>query len=154
LEDPRWLWWADQLGMLVWEEPASASRWSAEAVAAFMAQVPVMVERDGNHPSIVIWGLFNEEWGFDWDMASDPAMQAAAVAAYDELAALDRTRPIVENSGWAHVRTDFLDWHCYIDDPATWAAVVADLASGKRTSIPVPLGPDWTVEKALFTTPK
>ncbi|MCU1558948.1 MAG: glycoside hydrolase family 2, partial [Microbacteriaceae bacterium] len=151
-EEPRWLHWADKLGMLVWAEPASTSRFSAEAADNFEAQIPEMVARDGNHPSIVIWGLYNEEWGLDWDIPGDQRKVAAVVHAYDALAALDRSRPIVENSGWAHVKTDLLDWHYYDEKPDSWAANVAALASGERDDFPVPLGPAFVVDKSLFAS--
>ena len=149
-EEPRWLHAADQMGMLVWAEPACPSRFTDEAAAAFEEQIAPMVERDGNHPSIVIWGLYNEEWGLDWDIPGSGDRAAAAVAAYDALAAIDHTRPIVENSGWSHVRTDLVDWHYYEPDPATWARNVADLASGERHDFPVKLGPDFIVDKSLY----
>jgi beta-galactosidase/beta-glucuronidase len=149
-EEPRWLHKADEMGMLVWAEPACPSRFTDEAAAAFEAQIVPMVDRDGNHPSIVIWGLYNEEWGLDWDIPGSRSRAAAAVAAYDALAAIDRTRPIVENSGWSHVRSDLVDWHYYEPDPATWARNVADLASGARHDFPVKLGPDFVVDKSLY----
>lgn len=149
-EEPRWLHAADEMGMLVWAEPACPSRFTAAAAAAFEAQIVPMVERDGNHPSIVIWGLYNEEWGLDWDIPGSSDRAAAAVSAYDALAAIDHTRPIVENSGWSHVKTDLIDWHYYEPDPATWARNVADLASGKRHDFPVKLGPDFVVDKSLY----
>jgi len=149
-EEPRWLHRADQLGVLVWAEPACPSRFSDEAALAFEQQIEPMVRRDGNHPSIVIWGLYNEEWGLDWNIPGSEERAAAAVRAYDLLAAIDHTRPIVENSGWAHVRTDLVDWHYYEPDIATWARNVADLASGKREDFPVRLGPDFVVDKSLY----
>lgn len=149
-EDPLWLHEADVTGMLVWAEPACPSRFSEAAAAAFEAQLPAMVERDGNHPSIVIWGLYNEEWGLDWDIPGSAARAEAAVRAYDLLRALDDTRPIVENSGWAHVKSDLVDWHYYEPDIATWGKVVADLASGARETFPVRLGPDFTVDKSFY----
>lgn len=149
-EEPRWLHAADQLGMLVWAEPACPSRFSDEAAAAFEAQIEPMVERDGNHPSIIIWGLYNEEWGLDWDISGSTERADAAAAAYDALAAIDRTRPIVENSGWAHVRSDLVDWHYYEPDPATWAQNVSDLANGIREDFPVKLGPTFVVDKTLY----
>ncbi|SKC37449.1 glycoside hydrolase family 2 protein [Okibacterium fritillariae] len=151
-EEPRWLHAADEMGMLVWAEPACPSRFTPAAARAFEEQIAPMVERDGNHPSIVIWGLYNEEWGLDWDIPGSPERAAAAVAAYDTLAAIDHTRPIVENSGWSHVKTDLVDWHYYEPDPATWAQSVADLATGVRHDFPVKLGPDFVVDKSLYGT--
>lgn len=151
-EEPRWLHAADEMGILVWAEPACPSRFSAEAATAFEAQIEPMVKRDGNHPSIVIWGLYNEEWGLDWDIPGSRSRAEAAVTAYDTLAAIDHTRPIVENSGWAHVRTDLVDWHYYEPDPAIWARNVAELASGQRHNFPVKLGPDFIVDKSLYGT--
>ena len=150
LEEPRWLHHADRMGMLVWAEPPGPSRFTPESAAAFEAQLAPMVERDGNHPSIVIWGLYNEEWGLDWDIAGSPERAAAAAHAYDAMRALDDTRPIVENSGWSHVRTDLVDWHYYDEDPAAWATNVADLADGTREAFPVKLGPDFVVDKSLY----
>lgn len=149
-EDPIWLHEADVTGMLVWAEPACPSRFSDDAARAFEAQLPAMVERDGNHPSIVIWGLYNEEWGLDWDIPGSPERAHAAERAYDLLRTLDDTRPIVENSGWAHVRTDLVDWHYYEPDIATWKRMVADLASGARETFPVRLGPDFIVDKSFY----
>ena len=149
-EEPRWLHAADRLGMLVWAEPACPSRFSPEAAAAFEEQLAPMVERDGNHPSIIIWGVYNEEWGLDWDIPGSPERAAAAAAGYDRLHELDSTRPIVENSGWAHVRSDLVDWHYYDEDPAAWAANLAAMATGEREDFPVKLGPDFVVDKSFY----
>lgn len=153
LEEPRWLHAADRMGMLVWAEPPAPSRFSPAAADAFEAQLPPMVARDGNHPSIVIWGLYNEEWGLDWDIPGSASRAAAAAHAYDALRAIDDSRPIVENSGWSHVKSDLVDWHYYDEDPAAWAENVAGIAEGTRGDWPVKLGPDYTVDKALAGSP-
>ncbi|WP_236795727.1 glycoside hydrolase family 2 protein [Amycolatopsis sp. GM8] len=149
-EEPRWLDYADRIGMLVWAEPPCPSRFSPAAAAGFEAQLPDLVRRDGNHPSIAIWGLYNEEWGLDWDIPGSPERAAAAAHAYDILRSLDDTRPIVENSGWAHVKTDLVDWHYYDENPRSWAENVAALAEGARETFPVPLQPDLRVDKPLY----
>ncbi|TCC30307.1 glycoside hydrolase family 2 protein [Kribbella speibonae] len=149
LEDPRWLYWADRLGMLVWAEPPSTGRFTPEAVAAFEDVTAGMVARDGNHPSIVIWGGYNEEWGLDWDVPGDPAKQDAVRRAYRIIRDADPTRPIVDNSGWAHVETDLVDWHYYDEDVASWAATVDRLVNTADGSFPVKLGPDLLVHKAI-----
>ncbi|MGW4792031.1 glycoside hydrolase family 2 protein [Nonomuraea sp. NPDC004297] len=153
LEDPRFVHHADVLGMLVWAEPAATGRFSDASVTAFEKQIAPMVERDGNSPAVVIWGLYNEEWGLDWDIPGDPAKQRAAARAYDLLKALDSSRPAVDNSGWTHVKTDLLDWHYYDESAASWGRTVAALLDGRQDDFPVKLGPDFVVRKKLAGSP-
>lgn len=151
-EEPIWLAEADRRGMLVWAEPACPSRFTPASAEAFAAQLDGMVERDGNHPCIVIWGLYNEEWGLDWDIPGSPARADAARTVYDRMKALDDTRLIVENSGWSHVKSDLVDWHYYEPDLGEWARAVGRLASGAQEAFPVRLGPDFVVDKPLYGT--
>lgn len=132
LEDPLWLYYADQLGLLVWAEPPCVGHYSPEAIALFDEQLPLMVERDGNHPAIVLWGIYNEEWGLDWRSAQDREKQEAVARACDLLAACDRSHPIVDDSGWNHVKTDILDWHYYDEDNRRWSEVTAALANNPQ----------------------
>ncbi|MBY8879651.1 glycoside hydrolase family 2 protein [Actinacidiphila acidipaludis] len=150
LEDPLFLHHADRLGMLVWAEPASTGRWSPEAADRFAAQIEPMVRRDGNHPSIVIWGLYNEEWGLDWDVPGDPAKQTSVRQAYGLLKSLDASRPVVDNSGWTHVATDLVDWHIYDETPAGWSAKVRALLVDGARSFPVGLGGGRVVQKRVM----
>ena len=150
LEDPRFLHHADRLGMLVWAEPASTGRFTPEAVARFEAQIAPMVRRDGNHPSIVIWGLYNEEWGLDWDVPGDQAKKDAVRQAFRALKQLDPSRPAVDNSGWTHVETDLVDWHVYDEQPAGWARKVKGLLEGGDDRFPVAIAVDKVVDKLLM----
>ena len=150
LEDPRFLHHADRLGMLVWAEPASTGRFSDAGALAFEEQIEAMVRRDAGHPSIVVWGLYNEEWGLDWDLPGDPAKQDAVRRAVALLRSLDPTRPLVDNSGWAHVDTDLVDWHVYDEQPSGWAAKVRALLASDRPTFPVAIAVDRVVDKALM----
>ncbi len=150
LEDPRFLFHADRLGMLIWAEPTSTGRFSASAVKAFEEQVEPMIRRDAGHPSIVVWGLYNEEWGLDWDVPGDPAKQGAVRHAVALLRSLDVTRPVVDNSGWTHVDTDIVDWHIYDEHPAGWAKKVQALLESERPTFPVAIAVDRVVDKLLM----
>jgi hypothetical protein len=150
LEDPRFLFHADRLGMLVWAEPASTGMFTPGAVALFEAQIEAMVARDGNHPCLVIWGLYNEEWGLDWDVPNDPAKQDALRRAFRLLKELDPTRPAVDNSGWTHVETDIVDWHVYDESPAGWSTKLRALMSGQIDRFPVSIAVGTIVDKQLM----
>jgi hypothetical protein len=152
-ENPRQLYWADRLGVLAWVEPPSVGRYSEDSMAAFMALLAPMAEIYGNHPSVILWGIFNEEWGLDWSTPQDPQRQRTVAAAYDRLRSADRSRPIIDNSGWAHVRTDVVDWHVYTDDPAYWSEVVSGLAGGRTDTLQIGIAPNRVVPRPLHLDP-
>jgi beta-galactosidase/beta-glucuronidase len=153
LEDPRWLHFADLTGMLVWAEPPSTSRYSPESVAAFRQGLESLVERDANHPCIVIWGCFNEEWGLDWQVSDDPERQETVEQAVALVRKLDVSRPVVGNSGWTHVAGDLIDWHYYEGDLGRWAKNVAALVEDETAEIPVALHPETVEMKPLLVRP-
>jgi hypothetical protein len=115
-EDPRYLDAADRLGMLIWAEPANPDRFTPAARAALRRDLLEMVERDVNHPSVVVWGLYNEDWGVP-NLWSDREAQEWVARLRGEVKALDPTRPVCDNSGWAHVVTDLNDYHEYYAAP-------------------------------------
>ncbi len=115
-EDPRYLDACDRLGMLVWEEPANPSAFTPAARAALRRDLLETIERDFNRPSVVIWSLYNEDWGLP-GLWSEPDRHAWLRELYREVKALDPTRPICDNSGWAHVLTDVNDYHEYFSLP-------------------------------------
>lgn len=153
IPDSRWLSKADEMGILVWEEPPGPSRFSNSSYKHFVETVKQMIQMDCHHPSIVVWGLYNEEWGLDWNIPGDQIRRRAATKVYQVAKALDSTRPVVENSGWNHCATDILDWHYYEDSFESWKLNVEQLCSGKRSSFPVRLADDYTVEKLLAIDP-
>ncbi|MHB8683524.1 MAG: glycoside hydrolase family 2 protein [Dehalococcoidia bacterium] len=117
IEDPRYLYWADRLGLLVWEEMPSAYRFTPRAVARLTREWIAAVKRDYSHPCIVAWVPFNESWGVP-DMPSSAAQRDYVRAVYRLTKSLDPTRPVVGNDGWEHVAADILTLHDYETDPA------------------------------------
>ncbi|MBC7545958.1 MAG: glycoside hydrolase family 2 [Candidatus Sericytochromatia bacterium] len=127
VEDPRYLDACDRLGMLIWEEPACYAKDTPQARARFQREVEAMIARDYNHPSIIAWSIYNEEWGLEWRLWQDTEKQAHVEALFDHAKQLDGTRLICDNSGWAHVKTDLNDWHRYFVLPDQQSAWTADL---------------------------
>lgn len=115
-EDPRYLDAADRLGLLIWAEPANPIRFTDAARAALRRDLLAMIERDFNRPSVVIWSLYNEDWGLP-NLWSVPEAQSWLAELYAEVKALDPTRLVCDNSGWAHVVTDLNDYHEYYAVP-------------------------------------
>lgn len=115
IEDPRFLYWADRLGILVWEEMPSAYEFSATASARLVAEWSEVVRRDGSHPSIVVWVPFNESWGVQ-QIAADSRQQDLVRSLYHLTKGLDDTRLVISNDGWEHTRSDLLTIHDYEND--------------------------------------
>lgn len=120
VEDPRFLYWADVLGLLVWEEMPSAYRFTPKAVERMMKEWPEVIKRDASHPCIVVWVPFNESWGVP-DLTATPAHRNYVQALYHLTKALDSTRPVVGNDGWESTATDILAIHDYDNNPAQLA---------------------------------
>lgn len=116
--EPRFLYWADRLGYLVWGEHAS---WGLDittpmGLMRFLPEWLEAVERDFNHPAIVGWCPFNETWDRNGTRQDDEVLAIV----YRTTKALDPTRPVIDTSGNYHVETDIFDIHDYEQDPAVF----------------------------------
>ena len=112
VEDPRFLYWADKMGLLVAAEMANAYLFNEEAVARMTREWIEVVSRDYNHPSIIIWTPVNESWGVP--NLADSRQQAHLKALYYLTKSLDSTRLVVDNDGWEHTEvTDLFAIHDY-----------------------------------------
>ena len=116
IEDPRYLYWADRLGLLVWEEMPSAYRFSPLAISRMVREWAEVIERDYSHPCIIVWVPFNESWGVP-NLTSTQAHRNAVEALYHLTRTLDATRPVIGNDGWEASATDLLGIHDYDDNP-------------------------------------
>jgi hypothetical protein len=117
VEDPRYLYWADRLGLLVWEEMPSAYRFTETSVQRLMKEWMKVLERDVSHPCIVSWVPFNESWGAP-NLPENPAERHYIRSVYHLTKTLDSTRPVIGNDGWESVATDIIGIHDYDADPA------------------------------------
>src|SRR5262249_25481623 len=52
IEDPRYLYWADTLGLVVWEEMPSAYRYTKPSIARLTREWTEVIDRDCSHPCI------------------------------------------------------------------------------------------------------
>ncbi|HTW98496.1 MAG TPA: glycoside hydrolase family 2 TIM barrel-domain containing protein [Acidimicrobiales bacterium] len=112
IEDPLFLYWADRLGLLVWEEMPSPAGFSPAGSERLVREWLEVLRRDRSHPSIVAWVPFNESWGVA--ALAERADQRQLVAGVTALTrAIDPTRPVVSNDGWEHVDSDIVTIHDY-----------------------------------------
>jgi hypothetical protein len=110
---PRLLYWADILGLHVWEELPSAYKFGAEMVNATVKLLTEAVERDFNHPCRMAWVVLNESWGTadigaldSWGRYSPAALrQQNFLTMLCNLArTLDPDSLVIGNDGWQMIK--------------------------------------------------
>jgi beta-galactosidase/beta-glucuronidase len=117
IEDPRYLYWADVLGLLVFSEMPSAYRFTGKAIKRLLREWIEAMERDVSHPCVVIWVPFNESWGVP-ELNNLPAARDAVAAFYHLTKTFDPSRLVIGNDGWESSATDVIGIHDYDCDPA------------------------------------
>jgi beta-galactosidase/beta-glucuronidase len=125
IEDPRFLYWADRLGLFVWGEMPSCYRFTPEAVRRATKEWTEAVLRDVSHPCVIAWVPINESWGVP-DLPDSPAQRHYIRGLYHLTKTLDPTRPVIGNDGWEAAATDIIAIHDYDADPNRVAARYAD----------------------------
>ena len=130
--DPRYLEAADETGMLIWYEIPNWDKLTPDSEARALDTLRGMVERDWNHPSIVIVSIVNESWGVDLTKAPDRAWLKKA---YHQAKQIVPAWLVEDNSACCknfHVATDLADFHVYDSIPdhaADFDRFVGDLAT-------------------------
>jgi Glycosyl hydrolases family 2, TIM barrel domain/Glycosyl hydrolases family 2, sugar binding domain/Glycosyl hydrolases family 2 len=132
VEDPRFLYWCDRLGLLVWGEMANAYEFSTVAVERLVREWLEVVRRDRSHPSLVVWVPINESWGMQ-HAVDDPAQQSYADALYHLTRSLDPTRPVLSNDGWELTSSDIVGVHDYAPRGRLLRERYADASAVTRT---------------------
>jgi hypothetical protein len=130
---------ADELGYLIYNEHQAA--WMLRDASKFAVDLPGVIRRDRNHPSLVIWGLLNET-------PAGPVYDAAK-AFLPALRKLDDTRLVflgsgrwdkdsktgsASNPGSTTWDVDIGDAHLYPTFPTSWGFVtsMANMANDPR----------------------
>lgn len=111
-EDPRYLHWADRLGLMVWAEMPSGKIFSTELVETLTSEWLDLIKRDRAHPSVVAWVPFNESWGV-WHQTTRPEQRAFVDGVVSLTKALDQSRPVIGNDGWEYSSGDLWTLHLY-----------------------------------------
>jgi hypothetical protein len=113
--EPRFLYWADKLGYLVWGEyPNWGLNYQPKNYSAVIHEWREILTRDRNHPAIIGWCPFNE---------TPPMACELQRILLDITRTVDPTRPVLETSGWQHSKIglalpEVRDAHDYNSDPS------------------------------------
>ena len=131
--EPRFLYWADKLGYLVWGEfpDWGVDYTHPQVLERYQLEWLEVIARDFNHPSIIGWCPFNETW---YNQNKELLRNI-----YRLTKQLDLTRPVLDASGYFHVETDVYDCHDYEQDPVRFAAHYATFKkTGKEPLVNTP----------------
>ena len=103
VEPDRWYYWCDKLGLLVWQDMPSANNATPAGRRDFEEELARMVDGLDNHPSIIVWILFNEGWGqYDTEDLAGWLLK------------MDPSRLVDDASGWTDMHAgDLIDMHNY-----------------------------------------
>jgi beta-galactosidase/beta-glucuronidase len=133
--DPRIYNLADEMGLMLWVEvpsPHSSTQISRENHWAELQRMLALIE---THPSVVIWSLYNEDWGVQ-DIATNPDTRKYIIDTYHYMQINHPQFLVVDNDGWNHVslegrlKSDLLTAHVYTPDVEQWGQVLDRMVAG------------------------
>lgn len=112
VEPARWYYYADLLGMIVWQDMPSGGNADDDARDGFRTELTGMVDQLDSVTSIIGWVPFNEGWG-EWDRTATGRI-ADAVKAQDPSRLVNAHSGVnCCNSKGDSGRGDVIDWHQY-----------------------------------------
>ena len=134
--DPRIYNLADELGLLLWVEVPSPHASTPRSRENHYAELKRMLSLMETHPSIVIWSLYNEDWGAQ-DIATNPATQRYITNTYNYMKLAHPQFLVIDNDGWHHIsaqgalKSDLLTAHLYTPDLHRWRELLDRLIHGE-----------------------
>uniref|UniRef100_UPI003B3B387F glycoside hydrolase family 2 protein n=1 Tax=Spirosoma sp. TaxID=1899569 RepID=UPI003B3B387F len=138
--DPRIYNLADKLGLLLWVEVPSPHSSTARSRENHRAELLRMVSLISTHPSVVIWSLYNEDWGAQ-DIATNPDTRQYIIDMYHYMKLAYPQYLVVDNDGWQHIsfegrlKSDLLTAHLYTPDPNHWRNLLDRLTAGELNGV-------------------
>jgi hypothetical protein len=103
VERQRWYYWADKLGLLVWQDMPSCNSYTTNTnpppvnANQFIMELTNMVHMHWNSPSIIMWDIFNESQGQEG--ASNGVGQTNTAYLVNLVKTIDPSRLVNEASG-------------------------------------------------------
>jgi len=138
--DPRIYNLADEMGMLLWVEVPSPHSSSHKSRLNHYDELMRMLALMETHPSIVLWSLYNEDWGAQ-DIAYNPETRQYIIDMYHFMQIHHPQFLVVDNDGWHHVsqegrlKSDLLTAHLYTPDPDRWCELLDRLVQGEMEGV-------------------
>ena len=140
--DPRICNLADETGLMLWVEVPSPHASTSLSRENHLAELKRMLSLIESHPSVVIWSLYNEDWGVE-DIASNRRAQQYITDTYHYMLIHHPQFLVVDNDGWQHVswegrlKSDLLTAHLYTPDLTRWQGLLAQLGQGDMDGVAV-----------------
>lgn len=118
IEDNRFMYLCDTLGLAMWAEMPSSFEYSSETNENTTRELYEFIDKHYNNPSVIVYTLLNESWGIN-EVFKDVRQQNFVNALVYLTKSLDSTRLVVGNDGWEQTITDILTIHDYNSDKDT-----------------------------------
>jgi beta-galactosidase/beta-glucuronidase len=138
--DPRIYKLADKIGMLLWVEVPSPHSSSAQSRQNHKAELIRMLALIGTHPSVVIWSLYNEDWGAQ-DIATNQETRSYIMGMYHYMKIAYPQFLVVDNDGWQHIsyegkmKSDLFTAHLYTPELEKWKELLDKLVAGDLNDV-------------------
>jgi beta-galactosidase/beta-glucuronidase len=138
--DPRIYNLADELGLMLWVEVPSPHSSSQQSRKNHREELLRMLSLIETNPSIVLWSLYNEDWGAQ-DISTNNETRQYIIDTYHFMKIFHPQFLVVDNDGWRHIslegklKSDLLTVHIYTPDIARWTEALTRLSAGEMNEV-------------------